>query len=149
MDRKTEKQREIETLGFELQNCKMWVNNGLQPTLLRKAAERGGLWAALLGDEQLSGKRNWKRAMASYGITGIVKCWGNRMNTTFTPEAASHWQFVPAWIKETVLTYVWCSQCQGKTTMVQVTGELVAGDLLLIGLCNGCGAKVARLVEGA
>lgn len=71
------------------------------------------------------------------------------MSEPFTPEAESYWQLVPARTKEVVLTNVWCRQCQGRTTMIQVSGEMVAGDLLLTGICNRCGAKVARLAEGA
>ncbi len=37
----------------------------------------------------------------------------------------------------------------GKTTMIRISGEMVADDLLLTGICNKCGAKVARLLEGA
>ena len=71
------------------------------------------------------------------------------MNEPLTPEAASFWQLVPEWAKVSVLTNVWCGGCQDRTTMLQVSGEMVKGDLLLRGIYNRCGAKVARLVEGA
>jgi hypothetical protein len=71
------------------------------------------------------------------------------MNEPFRPEAETFWQLVPEWAKERVLTNVWCGQCQDRTTLIQVSGTVVEGDLLLSGICNRCGAKVARLVEGA
>lgn len=79
---------------------------------------------------------------------GIVNGQDSRMNETFTPEAEACWQLVPVWAQKIVLTNVWCRQCRDRTTMIQVSGEMIEGDLLLTGICTVCGAKIVRLVEG-
>lgn len=71
------------------------------------------------------------------------------MNESFTEEAKVLWQKVPEWAKEEVLTKVWCGHCRSITVMINFSGEVVEGDLLLTGICKVCSSRVARLLESA
>jgi DNA invertase Pin-like site-specific DNA recombinase len=66
---------------------------------------------------------------------------------TFTAAAQRLWTRLPQPIQRKVLDHVWCSTCGKTTTMVQYSGQVREGDLLLTGLCAACGNKVVRLLE--
>jgi len=66
---------------------------------------------------------------------------------TFTPEAAELWANIPADVKKRLLSNVWCSHCRREVTILNFTGAVKAGDLLLVGTCSDCRGDVARVVE--
>jgi hypothetical protein len=51
--------------------------------------------------------------------------------------------------RELLLSNVFCSQCRGAVEIVEYSGAMVKGDLILKGKCGTCGRNVARLVEGS
>ena len=65
----------------------------------------------------------------------------------FTPQALKLWKKVPEWAQEKLLSNVYCVNCVAMTTIVDLTGEVEDGDLVLKGKCKTCGGKVARLIE--
>jgi hypothetical protein len=46
-----------------------------------------------------------------------------------------------------LLNNVWCVACHTTTTIVQFTGRIEQGDLVLDGRCINCGGPVARVIE--
>jgi endogenous inhibitor of DNA gyrase (YacG/DUF329 family) len=68
---------------------------------------------------------------------------------TFTTPAQRMWQRIPPSSQRKVLDNVWCPECRKATTMIEYSGQVKAGDLLLTGRCTTCGKKVARLLESA
>ena len=67
----------------------------------------------------------------------------------FSPKAAKIWEEIPVEFHEEVLDNVFCSHCRDSVRMIDYSGSVVGGDLLLKGNCAICGHKVARLVEGS
>ena len=64
----------------------------------------------------------------------------------FTREASRAWMGVPAEARENILANVYCGHCRGAVSIVNLTGQINRGDLLLKGNCATCGHAVARLV---
>lgn len=69
------------------------------------------------------------------------------MRHKFTPQAQVRWDAIPLMVQEQLLSKVWCSHCAVATTMLEVEGQILKGDLLLTGVCKICGGKVARVIE--
>lgn len=69
------------------------------------------------------------------------------MSENFTSQALKLWQKVPAWAQEKLLANVYCGNCVAMTTIVDFSGEVVGGDIVLSGVCKNCGSKVARVIE--
>ena len=67
----------------------------------------------------------------------------------FSPPAAAFWAEIPMQYRELLLSNVFCSQCRGAVEIVEYSGAIVKGDLILKGKCGTCGRNVARLVEGS
>lgn len=67
---------------------------------------------------------------------------------TFTPQARWFWQRISEPDQVRLLGNVWCSHCQKMTTIINFTGNIQRGDLVLRGECAGCGKSVIRLIEG-
>jgi hypothetical protein len=67
----------------------------------------------------------------------------------FSPKAAKLWEEIPAEFQEKILDNVFCSHCRDSVRIVDYSGSVVSGDLLLKGNCAICGYVVARLVEGS
>jgi hypothetical protein len=65
----------------------------------------------------------------------------------FTPQALKLWRKIPEWAQEKLLSNVFCSHCVAMTTIVESTGQVVGGDLVLKGQCQTCGGEVARVIE--
>lgn len=65
----------------------------------------------------------------------------------FTVPAASLWGAIPAGQRKMLLANVWCVKCRHSVTIVNFSGAVKAGDLLLVGKCSECHCDVARLVE--
>lgn len=70
------------------------------------------------------------------------------MNDQFTPQAKIFWERIPENIREELLANVWCMTCRNITTIIDYTGSLEKGDLILKGKCKHCGNEVARVIEG-
>ena len=68
-------------------------------------------------------------------------------NNALTPAEAALWQRIPAWAQAKLLANVWCSQCARAIAITDFSGEVVNGDLVLMGACPVCGATVKRLIE--
>ena len=67
----------------------------------------------------------------------------------FTPPARQRWESIPADIRQRLLSNVWCGQCRHETTVINFSGAIKGGDLLLVGKCGGCHDDVARVIEGS
>ncbi len=59
------------------------------------------------------------------------------------------WARVPDYGKRLILKNVWCSKCRTGVTIVDYTGSIISGDLLLSGKCSTCQGDVARVVESS
>lgn len=67
--------------------------------------------------------------------------------TNFTPNAYRLWEALPPHTKTKILSNVWCSHCIKMTTIINYSGKVIQGDILLEGKCKKCGEKVARIIE--
>ncbi len=67
----------------------------------------------------------------------------------FSPKAAKIWEEIPVEFQEILLDNVLCSHCRDAVRIVDYSGSVVSGDVLLKGKCAICGHDVARLVEGS
>lgn len=67
----------------------------------------------------------------------------------FTAPAAKLWDALPADKRKLLLANVWCGNCRHSVTIVNFSGAVKAGDLLLVGKCSECHGDVARLIESA
>ena len=65
-----------------------------------------------------------------------------------TKEAAKFWNAMSSHARSQILANVWCGHCRDAVSIVDVSGTVKRGDLILEGKCNRCGGDVARLVEG-
>ena len=65
----------------------------------------------------------------------------------FSPKAAIIWEEIPVEFQEKILDNVFCSHCRDSVRIVDYSGSVVSGDLLLKGNCTICGHNVARLHE--
>ena len=57
------------------------------------------------------------------------------------------WASVPDYGKQLILSKVWCCRCRRGVAIVDYTGSIIGGDLLLSGKCSECQGDVARVVE--
>lgn len=67
----------------------------------------------------------------------------------FSRPALQRWESIPAQIRQRLLSNVLCGQCQHETTIMNLSGTIKKGDLLLEGQCLDCQGKVARIIEQA
>lgn len=70
------------------------------------------------------------------------------MRGEFTEDAQAHWESIPPHVREQLLRNVWCGHCAEVTTIVEFTGGVERGDLVLRGRCATCGGEVVRVIEG-
>jgi hypothetical protein len=68
-------------------------------------------------------------------------------NDQFTARAAVLWGTIPRQACEQILKNVFCADCRGSVEIINFTGEVSEGNLVLKGSCAKCGHAVARLVE--
>ena len=68
------------------------------------------------------------------------------MDGEFASEARQLWETIPAQFQKELLKNVWCSHC-GNTGIVNFTGVVYNGELLLKGHCAQCGKRVARVID--
>jgi len=66
----------------------------------------------------------------------------------FTPQARKRWESISAYIRKRLLVNVWCTHCRCETTIVNFSGIIKSGNLLLMGKCAECNCDVARVIEG-
>ena len=64
-----------------------------------------------------------------------------------TSQALKLWRKIPKWAQEKLLSNVYYSHCVAMTTLVEFTGQVVGGDLVLKGQCQTCGGEVARVIK--
>lgn len=67
----------------------------------------------------------------------------------FTPKAAAFWAKIDMQHRALILDNVVCGHCRCVVEIIDYSGSIVSGDLLLKGKCARCGHDVARLVEGS
>ena len=65
----------------------------------------------------------------------------------FSPPARKLWTQIPKEQQARLIHNVWCASCRGETTMINFTGKVVSGNLVLEGACQRCKGPVARFVE--
>ena len=65
----------------------------------------------------------------------------------FTIPAAKFWASIPDNSKKLLLSSVWCSKCSHEVTIINYSGVVKAGDLLLVGLCSECRGDVAKVIR--
>lgn len=65
----------------------------------------------------------------------------------FTAPAAKLWATIPIHTKKLLLSNVWCGKCRHEVTIINFSGAVKAGDLLLVGFCSECRGDVARVIE--
>ena len=70
------------------------------------------------------------------------------MANNFTNPAKVRWESISKEFQEKILSNVWCSSCLKATTIINFSGRINKGDLILTGQCIVCSKKVARLIEG-
>jgi hypothetical protein len=67
----------------------------------------------------------------------------------FTRPARQRWESIPAHIRHRMLANVWCGHCRHEVTIINFSGTIKSGDLLLVGRCAECLGDVARVIEGS
>ena len=65
----------------------------------------------------------------------------------FTTEAALLWGGIPVAIQKRILKNAFCAKCNVVVEIVNYTGVVENGDLILDGDCAVCGHAAARVVE--
>lgn len=66
---------------------------------------------------------------------------------SFTPQARQLWENVPAYIRPKLLSNVYCGECRSETTILNYSGSVKHGLLVLEGSCQQCGSEVARVID--
>jgi len=65
----------------------------------------------------------------------------------FTVPAQKLWAKIASNVRVKILNKVWCGRCRDEVTILNLSGKVVSGDLVLEGRCDRCGGPVARLIE--
>ena len=65
----------------------------------------------------------------------------------FTGPAGKLWDNIPADIRKSLLSNVWCGKCRHEVTITNFSGTVKTGELLLVGKCAECHGDVARVIE--
>jgi len=65
----------------------------------------------------------------------------------FTPSAKKIWMTIPLNIRNQLLANVYCGECGGRTTIINYSGSVKSGTVILSGQCKTCGADVARVID--
>ncbi len=61
--------------------------------------------------------------------------------------ASKLWNAIPADVKKRLLANVYCGHCRGGVSIINVTGTVQGGVLVLNGNCAACENEVARAIE--
>ena len=67
---------------------------------------------------------------------------------TFDKKAMQKFNQIPDDFKSKILSNVYCSNCKDMVKIVEFEATVDKDDLVLIGKCENCSGKVARLIEG-
>lgn len=67
----------------------------------------------------------------------------------FTTEAALLWGGIPIELQRSILKKAICAKCNVFVEIVDYTGTVENGDLILDGSCALCGHAAARVVEAS
>jgi hypothetical protein len=65
----------------------------------------------------------------------------------FTAPAARIWNAISPGDQQTLVSAAWCSNCHQEVTIVDYSGSIKAGHVLLRGTCSSCDAAAYRFVE--
>ncbi len=65
----------------------------------------------------------------------------------FTAPASKLWAAIPTETRKMLLSNVWCGKCRHEVTIINFSGAVKAGDLLLVGKYSECQGDVARVIE--
>lgn len=68
---------------------------------------------------------------------------------TLTKPARLRWDTIPADIRQRLLSNVWCGHCGHGVSIINFSGTMKAGNVLLVGQCAKCHGGVARLIDDA
>lgn len=68
---------------------------------------------------------------------------------TFTKPARQRWESIPAYVRQRLLSNVWCGHCGHEVAITDISGTTKGRDLLFVGRCADCRSEVARVIEGA
>lgn len=66
----------------------------------------------------------------------------------FTAPARARWESIPAATRKLLLANVWCGRCCHEVMIVNFSGAIKSGNLLLAGQCAECQGDVVRVIEG-
>lgn len=69
------------------------------------------------------------------------------MKKQFTDKAKKMWDAIPTDIQDKILANVFCGQCLKAVQMVDYTGAVKKGMVVLTGKCSICGGTVARVLD--
>ena len=67
----------------------------------------------------------------------------------FTKPARQRWEAIPTAMRQRLRSNVWCGQCRHGTTIIDFSGTIKGGDLLLAGQCAECRSDVARVIDSS
>jgi hypothetical protein len=65
----------------------------------------------------------------------------------FTMPAAKLWLAIPLEEQKKLLSSVWCAKCGHGVIIINYSGAVKSGELLLVGKCAECGGDVAKEIE--
>jgi hypothetical protein len=65
----------------------------------------------------------------------------------FTHKAASLWATIPVEVQEGILSSAWCSECVTDVRIINFSGNVLYGEVILIGWCVMCHHNIVRVVE--
>jgi len=69
------------------------------------------------------------------------------MGNGFTEEAQKEWDRLPKVAQKHVLESVFCVRCLTGVTVIDYSGAIEDGVLVLHGRCKNCGQAVTRVVD--
>lgn len=92
--------------------------------------------------------RPWERSVVEVVQVGMDVSGRQAERGTFTAPAARRWRELGPQRQTLFLNNVYCGGCRRTTTLVEPSGRIEGGDLVLQGTCLRCGGAVCRVVEG-
>jgi hypothetical protein len=74
--------------------------------------------------------------------------WPENEMHVFSAAAQRFWDAIAPRTQQMLLTSVWCCQCRDAVTLVDVSGRMERGNLILHGRCENYRTEIARMIEG-
>jgi len=96
---------------------------------------------------ELAGLASLAKAFRSCQQRVESVCFDAMSKGKFTTEAALLWGGIPVEIQKRILKNAFCAKCHVVVELVDYTGTVENGDLVLDGSCAVCGHAAARVVE--